>query len=268
MDAGNSAAAAGHVRHHAWPMEGVEADCQAALADFRALGDKWGMAVVLTQLAEFAELRGDHTASIAVLEESASLGQELGAWGDLPYITGKLACPARAGDLTAARTKLERAERGDPSEAQPHRRGRWLGLMRAELHLREGDTAAAARVLRRGSSPGWTARRRPGGRGCARLSRPGWPWPCWRTVIMTGAGPCWRMRSGRRDWVERPPLADVIDAIAVVSSGPPSSPPPCSGRPTRSAALRRRQPGRSRGTGPPRVPAQRACLRRCLRARS
>jgi DNA-binding SARP family transcriptional activator len=94
--------------------EGAESECQAALAAFRALGEAWGTAAVLMQLADFAKLRGDYAVAIAALEEAASLGQELGAWGDLSHIAGKLALvQLRAGDLTAARANLERAERGD-----------------------------------------------------------------------------------------------------------------------------------------------------------
>ena len=94
--------------------EGAESECQAALAAFRALGEAWGTAAVPMQLADFAKLRRDYAAAISPLEKAASLGQELGAWGDLSHIAGKLATvQLRAGDLAAARANLERAERGD-----------------------------------------------------------------------------------------------------------------------------------------------------------
>ncbi len=81
-------------------MDGVEADCRAALEEFRALGDTWGTAITLAQLAEFTEMRGDHRASIAALTEAGAATRELGAWGDRPYIEGRLALiRARAGDL-------------------------------------------------------------------------------------------------------------------------------------------------------------------------
>jgi hypothetical protein len=35
----------------------VEEDCRVALAEFRAIGDKWGRAIASAQLAEFTELR-------------------------------------------------------------------------------------------------------------------------------------------------------------------------------------------------------------------
>ena len=128
--------------------DGAEAECQAALAAFRALGEAWGTAAVLMQLADFAKLRGDFAAAITALEEAVSLGQELGAWGDLSHIAGKLAAiRLRAGDLAAARANLERAERGDSQRSAGRSDAAvWLGLVRAELYFREGDTAAAARM--------------------------------------------------------------------------------------------------------------------------
>ena len=199
--------------------EGAESECQVALAAFRALGERWGTAAVLMQLADFAKLRGDYTAAIAALEEAASLGQELGAWGDLSHITGKLAfVQLRAGDLTAARTNLERAERGD-SERSAGRSDAafWLGLVRAELHFREGDTAATARVC--AEQLAWLE------------GRPSVWWHGLRAVIQArlalavlADGDNDRCRAlladalrTASDWVELPALADVIDAIAVLS---------------------------------------------------
>ena len=43
-----------------------EAGFRAALRDFRALGERWGAALVLTVLADLSDLRADHAASIAV----------------------------------------------------------------------------------------------------------------------------------------------------------------------------------------------------------
>ncbi len=208
--------------------EGAESDCQAALAAFRALGEAWGTAAVLMQLADFAKLRGDYAAADAALKEAASLGQELGAWGDLSHIAGKLAVvQLRAGDLTAARADLERAERGDSERSA----GRsdvavWLGLVRAELHFREGDTAAAARVCT--EQLAWLD------------SKPSVWWHGLRAVLQTRLalavlvdGDKDRCRAlladalqTASDWVELAALADVIDAIAVLTqdSGQPGRP--------------------------------------------
>ena len=92
-------------------LDSAEADCRTALEAFRELGEAFGMAVALVQLAEFARLRADYAAAIAALEEAGKLGRELGAWGDLSHIGGKLASiRLRMDDFAAARADLERAE--------------------------------------------------------------------------------------------------------------------------------------------------------------
>ncbi|GEM_PF-995959 len=202
--------------------EGAESDCQAALAAFRALGEAWGTAAVLMQLADFAKLRGDYAAAIAALEEAASLGHELGAWGDLAHIAGKLASVRlRAGDLTGARADLQRAERGDfERSAGRSDAAVWLGLVRAELHFREGDTAAAARVC--AEQLAWLE------------GKPSVWWHGLRAIIQArlalavlADGDKDRCRTlladalrTASDWVELPALADVIDAIAVLAQHP------------------------------------------------
>jgi hypothetical protein len=59
-------------------LDSGEADCRTALAAFRELGEAFGMAVALVQLAEFAKLRADYPAAIAALEEAGELGRALG----------------------------------------------------------------------------------------------------------------------------------------------------------------------------------------------
>ena len=65
-------------------LAGAEDDLHAALRESRAIGEQWGSALALTELAEFTELRGDHAASLAALEEAVSIGRELNTWGDRP----------------------------------------------------------------------------------------------------------------------------------------------------------------------------------------
>jgi len=197
-------------------MEWAESDCRDALAAFRALGEAWGTAAVLMQLAEFARLRGEHAAALAALEEAEALGQKLGAWGDLSHIGGKLAAVRlRLGDLAGARADLERAERESARGIGQSDSATWLGLVRAELLYREGDAAAAARictdllaVLKDKQSSWWF-----GVQAIiqARLA-----------LIALADGDEARCRAllaealaTATSWVELPPVADVIDAIAV-----------------------------------------------------
>ena len=127
-------------------LAGAERDLHAALRETRALGEHWGCAIALTELAEFSELRGDHAASIAALEEAVSLGRELNAWGDLTYVQGRLAIVrARAGDFARARAELDRVDAVAAARGATVDIDRWVTLMRAELAWREGDLALAAR---------------------------------------------------------------------------------------------------------------------------
>ncbi len=91
--------------------EEAESECAAAVAAFRELGDPWGIAVAMVQLADFASLRADYPAALGYLEEAACEGEGVAAWGDMVYIGGKLAgIRLRTGDFTGALADLERAE--------------------------------------------------------------------------------------------------------------------------------------------------------------
>jgi ATP/maltotriose-dependent transcriptional regulator MalT len=197
--------------------QAVEDDCRAALEEFRVMGDKWGRAIALAQLAEFTELRGDHAESIAVLGEAAELGQELGAWGDLPYIQGRLATiHARAGDLD--RAWQEWAETEQAAALSSHSdASRWLSLMRAEIAWRAGDLAEVTRSgtevlsgIKDVKAAWWQGLR---AQVKARLA-----------MVALVQGDTGRARellgqalAAATGWVERPPLATVIDATAVLA---------------------------------------------------
>jgi tetratricopeptide (TPR) repeat protein len=144
-------------------LDSGEADCRTALAAFRKLGEAFGTAVTLVQLAEFAKLRADYPAAIAALEEAGEFGRALGAWGDLSHISGKLAfVRLRMGDFAAARADLERAEEDESQrDIGLGDAAAWLGQVRAELHWREGDADATVRQCAdllgwlKGKQSGW-----------------------------------------------------------------------------------------------------------------
>ncbi len=136
---------AAHAREMGRP-DGAEDDLHAALRESRAIGEQWGSAIALTELAEHSELRGDHAASIAALEEAVSLGRELNAWGDLTYVEARLAIVrARAGEFARARAELDRIDAVAAARGGTVDIDRWVTLIRAELAWREGDLALAAR---------------------------------------------------------------------------------------------------------------------------
>jgi predicted ATPase len=196
----------------------AESQCRESLARFRPLGESWGAASVLIQLAELAQLRADYVTAIEALEEAGSFSQELGALGDLCYIDGMLAAVRlRMGDLERARADLEQAERTQSENGARLDMGAWLALVRTDLHWREGDLAAAARNcakvlawLDQKPPPWWDGMR---AQLQARLAlvvlRDGDEARC-RELLAAA------LRTAA-DWLERPALAAVIDAIAVVA---------------------------------------------------
>ena len=125
-------------------IEEAAADCAAALADFREIGEIYGTTMALMMRADLDLLAGDCGGAIAALEEAIGLGRQLAEWGDVGYLYGKLAAARiRAGDHAAARADLGRAA------ATPQRPGEtdfFLRLVRAELAWREGDLPGALRL--------------------------------------------------------------------------------------------------------------------------
>jgi hypothetical protein len=106
--------------------------------------------MALTQLSEFTELRADHAASIAAIAEAASLGRELGVWGDLTYIEGRLALfYARAGHLDRGNAEIGRVRRNMDARGGRVDSDRWVAFMLAELAARAGDHAEVVRCCDR-----------------------------------------------------------------------------------------------------------------------
>ncbi|MBO0803843.1 MAG: AfsR family transcriptional regulator, partial [Nocardiopsaceae bacterium] len=130
-------------------VEEAEADCRAALAEFRQLGDRYIIAIALAHLAEIEELRADHSTATALITEARATGSELGGhWVDLWYLDGMLALArARAGDLTEARAHMARASRAMEAiaTATAEDASIWLCSVAAEVSWRAGDLREAER---------------------------------------------------------------------------------------------------------------------------
>jgi predicted ATPase/DNA-binding SARP family transcriptional activator len=131
----------GHGHHEA------EADFQAALATFRELGERWGMAFSLTSVATLAMWRGDFTAAAADLQESLALTSELGTNEDLVYFRLQLArCwwlldqhELSRATMTQARQEAERI--GLPSMKA------LAALVAADQHRLDGELAESREAL-------------------------------------------------------------------------------------------------------------------------
>jgi tetratricopeptide (TPR) repeat protein len=114
---------------------------EASLAEFRALGERWGLAMALMLQADRSGLRGDHQAAIAALDEAAAVAREFWVGEDLTQIYGMLAAyRMRAGDLAGARADLVAARE---VAAQVGETNPYLPLIEAELARRQGEYGRA-----------------------------------------------------------------------------------------------------------------------------
>jgi tetratricopeptide (TPR) repeat protein len=197
-------------------LDGAEEQCRAGLAELRALGEQWGIAMALTQLAEFAELRADHAASIAAITEAVAVGREIGVWGDLTYVEGRLAVVhARAGDLDRGYAEIARVRRSIEARGGRVDTDRWVAFMLAELASLKGDYAEAARccetvltLIAPNEARWWQSLR---AQVKARLAI---------AVLRQGdTGRCLSLLTESLEataaWQEHPALASVLDACAV-----------------------------------------------------
>jgi predicted ATPase/DNA-binding SARP family transcriptional activator len=201
-------------------LDGAEDNCRAGLAELRALGEQWGVAMALTQLAEFTELRADHATSIAAITEAVAIGREIGIWGDLTYVEGRLAViHARAGDLDRAHAELGQVRQAVEARGGKVDTDHWVAFMRAELASLAGDYAEAARCCEAVLTSIADHRAR-------------W-WQSLRATVQARlavaalkqgqAGRCVRLLAESLDytasWWEHPALATVLEACAVYALG-------------------------------------------------
>ncbi|MGW4242125.1 BTAD domain-containing putative transcriptional regulator [Nocardia sp. NPDC004722] len=94
--------------------EESEPEFAAALAGFRAIGDRWAIAATLDKLAVVAEQRGDRAASLALIDDAVAVNAELGWAADMADLLTRrgdiLLGAADAGrDVEAARADYQRA---------------------------------------------------------------------------------------------------------------------------------------------------------------
>ncbi|GGK64665.1 SARP family transcriptional regulator [Planomonospora parontospora subsp. parontospora] len=116
-----------------------------ALADFRSVGDRWGMAQAISGLADIAGRRGERAKASSLTDQALALAERLGAAIDVAELLHRRADGRlRDGDTAGARADYERAaELG-------RRAGAWEVLAAAHLGLGEiarfrGDLEEARR---------------------------------------------------------------------------------------------------------------------------
>ncbi|MFF4993419.1 BTAD domain-containing putative transcriptional regulator [Streptosporangium saharense] len=91
-------------------IDDAEEAMTVALTGFRALGERWGMSVTLSDLAKLAAWRGEAARAWELCDEALRLARELGADEDVAGMLGQRAgVRLRTGDLRGAEEDAERA---------------------------------------------------------------------------------------------------------------------------------------------------------------
>jgi tetratricopeptide (TPR) repeat protein len=90
--------------------EVATADMRAALAGFRAIGERWGIGFSLSALSDMVAADGDFEQAVRLQYEAIALVREVGIREDLPQLEVKLAQQLwMAGDLAEARRMLKQS---------------------------------------------------------------------------------------------------------------------------------------------------------------
>ena len=108
---------------------------------FSALGERFGLGMVLYSLGELENLAGEHAAAAATFDEAIALTAELGNDEDLhQFIAGRAMVDARRGEFEAARAQLARA-------VEPRRPDGSIASARSQVERMAGDLGAARAYL-------------------------------------------------------------------------------------------------------------------------
>jgi predicted ATPase/DNA-binding SARP family transcriptional activator len=136
------------------PAAAAEEDLRAALAGFRAVGERWGIGFTLSSLADLTAARGDFTQALAWQREALALLEEVGMREDLPQLAVKTAHQVwLSGEPEEARRLLKRArefarEVGIPEVmASVHHCHAVIALAEDDLETAREHNATAIRMI-------------------------------------------------------------------------------------------------------------------------
>lgn len=122
-------------------------DVHIALGQFRAIGERWGLASCLGILGQLKTMDGDLDGAIAAIEEAIALTEELGGHDDAIMLNVRLSdLRMRTGDIDAARASVEKMQHFTDLSPLSHQ-AIVIELVRAEIALFDGDLDQA-RLLR------------------------------------------------------------------------------------------------------------------------
>jgi predicted ATPase/DNA-binding SARP family transcriptional activator len=125
----------------------VDADLETALTEFRAIGDRWGIAFALTELADRIAVRGEFASACEHYEHAIGVVVEVGAVEDVVRMRPRQAqLYWLLGDEDASAAAMAEAQRYAERVAWPEALAE-LALVRAELERWRGDAEQARRQL-------------------------------------------------------------------------------------------------------------------------
>ncbi|WP_410562799.1 BTAD domain-containing putative transcriptional regulator [Amycolatopsis sp. cmx-4-61] len=127
--------------------QAADALLETAVAEFRALGERWGTSFALTELADRVAVRGRFAEACASYEQAIEVVTEVGAIEDVVRMRSRQAqLYWLLADEKASETALAEAQRAAERVAWPNALAE-LALAKAELARWRGDTAEARRQL-------------------------------------------------------------------------------------------------------------------------
>ncbi|TQJ12458.1 BTAD domain-containing putative transcriptional regulator [Kribbella jejuensis] len=125
---------------------------ETALAEFRALGERWGTSFALTELADRLAVRGQFAEAGEYYEQAIAVAAEVGATEDVVRMRSRQAqLYWLADDRKASAAAMDEAQQKAERVAWPEALVE-LALSKAELARWEGDTEEARRQLGRATT--------------------------------------------------------------------------------------------------------------------
>jgi predicted ATPase/DNA-binding SARP family transcriptional activator len=125
----------------------ADADLERALAEFRALGERWGISFALTELADRIATRGEFAGACGYLDQAIAVVTEVGAVDDVARIRSRQAqLYWLLGDEESSTAAMAEAQRYAERAAWPYALA-GLALTKAELARWSGDTEQVRRQL-------------------------------------------------------------------------------------------------------------------------
>ncbi|MEU7026836.1 BTAD domain-containing putative transcriptional regulator [Streptomyces sp. NPDC046275] len=126
-------------------MPGIDEDLAELRALSRRVGDRWMRAQVASAAGEANMMRGRLAEAREAYEEALAHAREVGAHAEAPFLLGRLAeLDHRAGHRAAALKGLDEAT-AEADRYHVHDARTYVGFLRAEIALSEGDVVAARR---------------------------------------------------------------------------------------------------------------------------